>query len=104
MLTVPEAARRVGRDPETVRRWIRSGKLTSQKVGTQYLVDEAELDELAAGRGAMLPLPLEWDVEPRVDWVRLLREDREGAVSSRRAPRAPGRSARAVGRGCRRAR
>ncbi len=77
MLTVPEAARRVGRDPETVRRWIRSGKLASQKVGTQHLVDEAELDELAAGRGAMVPLPPEWDVEPRVDWVRLLREDRE---------------------------
>lgn len=48
MLTVPEAARRVGRDPETVRRWIRSGRLRSQKVGTQHLIDEADL-ELAAG-------------------------------------------------------
>lgn len=46
MLTVPEAARRVGRDPETVRRWIRSGRLPSQKVGTQHLVDEADLDLL----------------------------------------------------------
>ncbi|MCC6221960.1 MAG: helix-turn-helix domain-containing protein [Thermoleophilia bacterium] len=77
MLTVPEAARRVGRDPETVRRWIRSGRLGSQKVGTQHLVDEAELDEIVAGHAATLPLPPEWDVEPRVDWVRLLREDRE---------------------------
>lgn len=46
MLTVPEAARRVGRDPETVRRWIRSGRLPSRKVGTQHLIDEADLDLL----------------------------------------------------------
>ena len=46
MLTVPEAARRVGRDPETVRRWIRAGKLSSVKVGTQHLIDEGDLDDL----------------------------------------------------------
>jgi excisionase family DNA binding protein len=34
MLTVPQAARRIGRNPETVRRWIREGKLVAQKVGT----------------------------------------------------------------------
>jgi predicted nucleic acid-binding protein len=28
-LTVPEAARRTGRNPETIRRWIREGKLTA---------------------------------------------------------------------------
>ncbi len=43
MLTVPEAARRVGRNPETIRRWIREGKLASTRVGTQYLIDEADL-------------------------------------------------------------
>lgn len=43
MLTVPDAAKRVRRNPETVRRWIRSGRLRSQKVGTQHLVDEREL-------------------------------------------------------------
>ena len=43
MLTVPEAARRIGRNPETVRRWIREGKLNSTRVGTQYLIDEADL-------------------------------------------------------------
>lgn len=46
MITVPEAARRVGRNPETVRRWIRSGRLRSQKVGTQHLVEESELEAL----------------------------------------------------------
>jgi excisionase family DNA binding protein len=48
MLTVPEAARLAGRDPETVRRWIRAGKLRAQKVGTQHVIDE---DDLAAFLG-----------------------------------------------------
>lgn len=43
MLTVPEAARRANRDPETVRRWIRAGKLPARKVGTQHVIDEADL-------------------------------------------------------------
>ena len=42
-LTVPEAARRVGRNPETIRRWIRAGKLPSHKVGTQHVIDEDDL-------------------------------------------------------------
>lgn len=79
MLTVPEAARRVGRNPETIRRWIRSGRLQSQKVGTQHLVDEQELDDLLAG-DEQLPLPEEWrtmrDGRPQPNWVRLIREDR----------------------------
>src|SRR4249919_3253512 len=45
MLTVPEAARRARRDPETIRRWIRAGKLTARKVGTQHVIHE---DDLAA--------------------------------------------------------
>ncbi|CAN5254382.1 hypothetical protein BH18ACT4_BH18ACT4_09200 [soil metagenome] len=48
MLTVPDAARRIGRNPETVRRWIREGKLRSQRVGTQHLVDENALDALVS--------------------------------------------------------
>ena len=81
MLTVPEAARRVGRDPETVRRWIRSGKLRSQKVGTQHLIDERELEALLDD-DEMLPLPDEWklmeDGSPQPNWVRIIRRSREG--------------------------
>lgn len=43
MVTVLEAARRVCRDPETIRRWIRSGKLPATKVGLQLMIDEADL-------------------------------------------------------------
>jgi len=77
MLTVPEAARRAGRNPETIRRWIRAGRLRSEKVGTQHVVDEADLDALLDDRYEMLPLPPEWDVEPRVNWVRLIRQSHE---------------------------
>jgi excisionase family DNA binding protein len=58
MLTVPEAARRVGREPETIRRWIRSGRLRAHKVGTQHVIDEADLD--ASLDGDELALPREW--------------------------------------------
>lgn len=49
MLTVPEAARRATRNPETIRRWIREGKLVSWKVGTQYLIDEDDLADAIRG-------------------------------------------------------
>ncbi len=43
MLTVPEAAKRAGRNPETIRRWIRAGRLRARKVGTQHVIEEADL-------------------------------------------------------------
>jgi excisionase family DNA binding protein len=50
MLTVPEAARRAGRNPETIRRWIREGKLVASKVGSQHVIDEDDLAEMTRGR------------------------------------------------------
>ncbi len=48
MIMLAEAARRTGRNPETVRRWIREGKLASRKMGTQHLIDEESLLDLGA--------------------------------------------------------
>jgi excisionase family DNA binding protein len=82
MLTVPEAARRAGRNPETIRRWIRSGKLRSQKVGTQLLIDELELEDLLDESHEMAPLPEEWrrtaSGEPMPNVVRAIHEGRRG--------------------------
>jgi excisionase family DNA binding protein len=82
VLTVPEAARRVGRDPETVRRWIRSGRLPSTKVGTQHLIDEEDLAPFEEVGSDSLPLPREWERTwtgaPMPDVVRMVRRAREG--------------------------
>lgn len=56
MLTVPEAAKRAGRNPETIRRWIRAGRLRARKVGTQHVIEEDDLALVADAPGA-LPIP-----------------------------------------------
>lgn len=61
-MTVPEAAERIHRDPETVRRWIRSGRLRARKIGTQHVIEEADLAELLEPR--TLPLPRAWTTTP----------------------------------------
>lgn len=80
MLTVPEVARRVGRDPETVRRWIRSGRLRARKVGTQHVVEEDDLQALAVPE--QLPVPEEWQTfasgRPQPNWVAVLDDVRGG--------------------------
>ena len=81
MLTVPEAARRAGRNPETIRRWIREGKLRAGKVGTQHGIEEAELDALLAP-DEPVDLPPEWRTTfwgaPMPDVVEAVRRAREG--------------------------
>jgi excisionase family DNA binding protein len=80
MLTVSQAARRVGRDPATIRRWIRSGRLRAERVGTQHVIKERDLTK--AAHSDMLPLPAGWDHmvdgEPMPDIVAFLRESRAG--------------------------
>ena len=62
MLTVPEAAKRTGRNPETVRRWIREGKLRAHKVGTQHVIEEQDLEAMQHPEYPdMLPLPKGWE-------------------------------------------
>ncbi len=78
MLTVPEAARRTKRNPETVRRWIRSGRLRATKIGTQHLIDEDDLARLTSDTS--LPLPASWrrttTGEPMPDVVAAIRSSR----------------------------
>jgi excisionase family DNA binding protein len=80
MLTVPEAARRIGRNPETVRRWIRQGKLAARKVGTQHVIEEADLEAILEDEE--LPMPPEWQVtsdgSPMPNVVAAIRRSRAG--------------------------
>ena len=81
MLTVPEAARRAGRDPETIRRWIRSGRLRARKVGTQHVIEEADLASTLE-EGEMLPLPPPWQTtrsgQPMPNVVAAIARSRSG--------------------------
>ena len=81
MLTVPEAARRTRRDPETVRRWIRSGRLRATKIGTQHMIDEGDLAALTEAE-SVLPLPAGWrrtaTKEPMPDVIAAIRSSRAG--------------------------
>ena len=48
MITVAEAAKRMNRSIEQVRRKLREGKLKGQRIGNQWFVDEEGLRELRA--------------------------------------------------------
>ncbi len=80
-LTVPEAARRTGRNPETIRRWIREGRLPAVKVGTQHVIAEADL-AAAIGTSDALKAPDAWRRtswgEPMPDVVAAVRRSRIG--------------------------
>lgn len=81
MLTVPEAARRVGRNPETIRRWIREGKLDATKVGTQHVIEELDLAAIDEDAEWAL-MPEAWRYLPSGErapnWAALVRRSREG--------------------------
>ena len=78
MLTVPQAAARVSRNPETIRRWIRSGRLRAQRIGTQHVIEE---DDLATAVSEdRLPVPAGWTMtfygEPMPDVIAAVRASR----------------------------
>jgi excisionase family DNA binding protein len=82
MLTVPQAARRAGRNPETIRRWIREGRLRARKVGTQHTIEDRDLEVLLEAQSDMLPLPQAWKRtfwgDPMPNVVDAVRRSRDG--------------------------
>lgn len=79
-MTVPEAAKRAGRNPETIRRWIREGKLRARKVGTQHILEESDLATMLERREASVEMPEHWRRGfwggPMPDWAAIVREQR----------------------------
>jgi excisionase family DNA binding protein len=44
-LTVREAAVLCGKNPETIRRWVWTGKIEAEKVGNQLFIDRSQIDK-----------------------------------------------------------
>ncbi len=76
MLTVAEAANRVGKDRETVRRWIRSGRLRAKRVGGRHAISDRDLRAVEDELFPMAELPDDWkigdDGSPAPNWVAML--------------------------------
>lgn len=82
MLTVPEAAQRVGRSAGTVRRWVREGTLPATADQGRIVIDTADLDLLRDGLYPVLTMPEEWkcfeDGTPVPNWVAAVAASRHG--------------------------
>ncbi len=82
MITVTEAARRLGRSLEQVRRYLREGKLKGERIGQQWFIEEASLGLLyrpAGGRlrrvketAAVLEVPMTETVEMTKEEIEVL--------------------------------
>ena len=78
MITVAEAARRLGRSLEQVRRYLREGKLKGQRIGGQWFVEEASLPlryQVRSGPSASIREPV-----AMMERTRLTEEEIEALV------------------------
>jgi excisionase family DNA binding protein len=82
VLTVAEAAERVGRTPETVRRWIRSGRLPAVTEHGHLSIAPDDLESVRDELYPMLELPEEWkhfeDGTPVPNWAAAVALSRRG--------------------------
>jgi excisionase family DNA binding protein len=78
VLTIREAAAVAGVGEETVRRWVRAGRLPARRDGPRLLVAPEDVSRIAPADS--LPLPPEWQAtatgDPQPDWVELVRRSR----------------------------
>jgi excisionase family DNA binding protein len=88
MLSVAEAAEKIGRNPETVRRWIRSGRLAARRVGRYHKIEAGDLRQIEDELFPMAELPAEWkmgdDGPPAPNWVAALHRSRSGLTTDAR--------------------
>ena len=88
LLTVEQAAKRLRRSAEQVRRYLREGKLRGKRIGNQWFIEETALTRFGKKSGGLIPQEL-LDRADRsreetfrrngivFDVVEMLRKDRE---------------------------
>jgi excisionase family DNA binding protein len=79
VITVSEAARLAGVGDETVRRWVRAGRLSSRRDGPRLLLFREEVERIVSPTS--LPLPPAWRqswLTTSPDWVAALARTRKG--------------------------
>ncbi len=76
MIDVRGAATLVRRHPETVRRWVWSGRLAAQRQGNRLLIARADVEAIEAGEGRPLTSLAAW-----ADRARAAREATGATVS-----------------------
>lgn len=73
LISVREAAAEYGRNAETVRRWIWSGKLPAQKLGNQLFIKRSDLQALPRNRKDATQKTSNWP--QLIKEMKALRED-----------------------------
>jgi excisionase family DNA binding protein len=79
MVDVREAAVIAGRDPETIRRWIRAGRLTAQRQGNRLIVPRSQVERLAGSTGPTHALSL-------AEWAEIVAQHRDTEAATSRTP------------------
>lgn len=82
MLTIAETAARIGRSPDTVRRWVREGRLPARRVDGRRVIEDQDVRAIEDEIYSMATLPEEWrigdDGSPAPNWVAALHRSRSG--------------------------
>lgn len=82
MLTIAETAARIGRSPDTVRRWVREGRLPARRIDGRRVIEDRDVRAIEDEIHPMAHLPEEWrvgdDGSPAPNWVAALHRSRSG--------------------------
>jgi excisionase family DNA binding protein len=72
LISVREAAKECGRNPETIRRWVWSGKLAAEKLGNQLFIKRSDLASYCRETATV-----QYDTGRRLEVLRRLKRLRE---------------------------
>jgi excisionase family DNA binding protein len=81
LLDVRGAAALVGRHPETVRRWVWSGRLAARRRGNRLLVSREDVEALAGGRDDVAMTLAAWADLVRASHTERARTPRGGSAA-----------------------